>query len=146
MSDLLRRITSATKDYSSLICNIDFSLRRNRFMRFLVTGVVNTLFGFAVYSVAIISGITVWLSLLAGTVAGTVFNFFTTGGYVFRDISFNRFYRFIICYVLLYAFNLILIEGLSLWLTNKILTQFILTFPIAILSYLLMANFVFLKK
>ena len=146
MSDLLRRITSATKDYSSLIRNIDFSLRRNRFMRFLVTGVVNTLFGFTVYSVAIICGITVWLSLLAGTVAGTVFNFFTTGGYVFRDISLNRFYRFIICYVLLYAFNLILIEGLSLWLTNKILTQFILTFPLAILSYLLMANFVFLKK
>ena len=125
--------------------DIDFNLRKNRFMRFLVVGGVNTLFGFAVYIIAIIAGATVWFALLASMVAGTGFNFFTTGGYVFRELSFTRFPRFIICYLFVYGINLVLIELLSMWLSDKVLSQFILIFPMAVLSYFIMVRFVFLK-
>ena len=115
-------------------------------MRFLVAGGVNTLFGFVVYSLLVATGIAVWLALLAGMVLGTVFNFFTTGGYVFRELSPTRFPRFVICYLLVYSINLELIELiLNLW-NNKILSQAVLVFPMALLSYFLMARFVFSSK
>ena len=115
-------------------------------MRFLAAGGVNTLFGFAVYSICILAGLAVWLALLVGMISGTVFNFFTTGGYVFRELSLNRFPRFVICYLLIYGVNLMLIESFSSWLSSKILSQAIITFPLALLSYFLMARFVFSPK
>lgn len=119
---------------------------RNRFIRFLIAGGVNTLFGFTVYSVCIVSGMVLWLSVLVGMLAGTVFNFFTTGGYVFRDLSRNRFPRFVICYLFVYGINLTLMELLSLWWSSKILSQAALTPPLAFLSYFLMAKYVFSRK
>jgi putative flippase GtrA len=123
-----------------------FSPRKKEFMRFLVAGGVNTLFGFAVYSACILTGMAVWLALLVGMLSGTVFNFITTGGYVFRDISPPRFPRFVICYFFIYGINLLLIELVSTWLNSKILSQAIITFPLALLSYFMMARFVFSSK
>lgn len=122
------------------------TLRGNRFLRFLVAGAVNTLFGFLVYSAAILFGAAVWLALLCGLVCGTVFNFLTTGGYAFRDLGLGRVPRFVLCYLLIYLLNLRLIEWLSLWVGNPILAQGILTPPVAVLAYVLMARFVFLQK
>jgi putative flippase GtrA len=123
-----------------------FSPRKKEFMRFLVAGGVNTLFGFAVYSACILTGMTVWLALLVGMLAGTVFNFITTGGYVFRDLSPPRFPRFVICYFFIYGINLLLIDLVSIGLDSKILSQAIITFPLALLSYFMMARFVFSSK
>lgn len=118
-------------------------LRGNIFMRFLVAGAVNTLFGFVVYSLTILAGAAVWLALLAGILAGVAFNFVTTGGYVFRDLSPRRFPRFLLAYLLIYLVNLGLITLLSPWISNVILAQAIVTLPMALASYLLMARFVF---
>ena len=124
----------------------DSSLRRNRFIRFLIAGAVNTLFCFAVYSAFIIAGMPVWFALLAGTLLGTIFNFITTGGYAFRELSLARFPRFVICYLLIYGINFMLIELISGLLSDKILSQAILIFPMALLSYVLMVRFVFFTK
>ncbi|MCY1165166.1 GtrA-like protein [compost metagenome] len=118
-------------------------LKDNRFARFLLAGGVNTLFGFAVYSGTILAGGPIWLALLAGILAGIAFNFLTTGGYVFRDLSSRRFPRFLLAYLLIYLVNLGLIALLSRWIIHPILAQAIITAPIAIASYLLMARFVF---
>ena len=115
-------------------------------MRFLVAGGINTLFGFAVYSLSIAAGMAVWLALFIGMLLGTVFNFFTTGGYAFRELSPARFPRFVLCYLFVYFINLELIELIFTLLNNKILAQAILVFPMAILSYFLMARFVFASR
>lgn len=119
-------------------------LRGNRFLRFIVAGAINTLFGFLVYSVALLAGGAVWLALLLGLVSGTIFNFFSTGGYVFRDLRLARVPRFVVCYLLVYAVNLQLIDWLSLWVGNPIVAQGILTVPVALLAYVVMSRFVFL--
>jgi putative flippase GtrA len=139
----LRQYVAEMFDRNRFLRSTDFNLSENRFMRFLVAGGVNTLFGFAVYSAFILAGMHVWLALLIGTLCGTVFNFITTGGYVFREMVIARFPRFFICYLLVYCINFLLIELISIWLTNKIYSQAILTFPMALLSYLMMKNFVF---
>ncbi|MBI3481189.1 MAG: GtrA family protein [Nitrosomonadales bacterium] len=124
---------------------VDFSTR-GRFMRFLVAGGVNTLFGFAVYSMCILAGMAVWLALLAGTLAGIVFNFFTTGGYVFRELSISRFPRFVMAYLFVYGVNYLLLELISSWLSSKIVSQAIITLPLALLSYFVMARFVYFQR
>ena len=116
---------------------------RSRFIRFLVSGGVNTLFGFAVYSVFILSGAAVWIALICGNILGALFNFFTTSGFVFRDISYSRAPRFLLCYALVYVINLQMLEWLSSFLSNKIAAQAVLVMPFAVFSFLLMKKIVF---
>lgn len=113
------------------------------FVRFLIAGVVNTLFGLLIYSVAIVSGLVVWQALLAGILVGVFFNFLTTGGYVFRDLTAIRFLRFVVAYLLVYIVNLGSVMILSLWIDSVIWIQTILSIPVAVGSYLLMSRFVF---
>lgn len=118
-------------------------LLRVRFIRFLIAGVVNTLFGFAIYCVGLFAGLPVWAALLVGTVAGTLFNFLTTAGYVFRQLTLSRLPRFLFCYTLVYVLNLGLIRLVFLWLHDEKLSQLVLVFPVALFSYLLMSRVVF---
>lgn len=89
------------------------------------------------------SGLFVWQALLAGILAGLGFNFVTTGGYVFRDLTPKRFLRFAVAYLLVYMVNLGLVELLTQWIDSAIWIQVILTIPVALGSYLLMSRFVF---
>jgi putative flippase GtrA len=116
------------------------------FVRFLIAGGVNTLFGLLVYSIAITLSFEVWQALLVGVLAGVVFNFLTTGGYVFRDLTPTRFLRFTVVYLLVYFVNLGLFIFLSRWLNSAIWIQTILTIPMAFGSYLLMSRFVFTAR
>lgn len=143
MRDQFRRLTAEISGSNGIVLAANFSARRKRFLRFLVAGAINTLFGFAAYSICIVDGMAVGLALLAGMLSGTLFNFLTTGRYVFRELSIARFPRFVICYLLIYAINFISIELISLWLSNKIVSQAVIAFPIALLSYFLMARLVF---
>jgi putative flippase GtrA len=113
------------------------------FLRFLVAGAINTLFGFLIYCGAILFGFYVWQALLAGMLLGIGFNFLTTGGYAFRDISVHRFIRFCAAYFLIYVINLALVILLKQWISNTIAIQAVMTIPMALGSYVLMAKFVF---
>ena len=112
-------------------------------VRFVIAGLLNTLFGFVIFSAAIAVSLPVWAALLTGLLAGIAFNFVTTGGYVFRDLSRRRFPRFLACYLSIYAINLAGISVLHNWLANHIVSQAILTLPMAALSYFLLGKFVF---
>lgn len=121
------------------------ALRSSTFIRFLVAGGINTLFGYVVYGASVLAGAPVWLALLIGMVAGTVFNFFTTGGYAFRQLEIARYPRFVGCYLLVYALNLVLIDALGPWVPDKLLAQGVLLLPLALLSYFLMDRLVFAR-
>ncbi len=117
---------------------------RSRPLRFIIAGVVNSIFGFLVYSVTIYLFSRVWLGLVAGICAGIIFNFFTTGGFVFRDTSRQRIPRFFACYLLIYGLNFALLELTMPLLHGPIVAQALLTPIIALFSYLLLTRFVFL--
>lgn len=119
------------------------ALDRNRFLRFLAAGGLNTLVGFAVYSGAIMLGSSVWSALLLATLAGLFFNFFTTGGYAFRCRLLTRFPRFAAAYAGLYAINWLCIDWLAGFHLGAIAAQALLTIPLAVLSYGIMSRFVF---
>jgi len=117
--------------------------RHATFLRFLIAGGFNTLFGWAMYSLAILSGAQPWLALIVSTVTGIVFNFFSLGAYAFRDFALKRLPRFVLSYGVIYATNLICLGLIKRWLSDPIWAQLILTPPMAILSYLLMSRAVF---
>ncbi|WP_233234449.1 GtrA family protein [Bordetella sp. LUAb4] len=115
-----------------------------RVFRFLLVGVLNSLFGFVVFSTIAYLGGHTWLALLGGNVAGIVFNFLTIGGIVFRDLSARRLLRFIAAYLGLFLLNLEAISSVTRGIEiDRILAQALLTAPMAVLSYLIMSKFVF---
>lgn len=77
-----------------------------RLGRFLVIGVVNTLFGYGVYALLVYLKLSYLLALLLSTVAGVIFNFFSTGRLVFRQRGgLGTFASFIAAYALVYLVN-----------------------------------------
>ena len=116
---------------------------RSRFLRFLIAGVANSVFGLAVYAGAIVAGSPDWVALLLGLAAGVVFNFLSLGGYAFRDLSLQRLPRFVCSYGVVYVVNLGLLELLRGFIPSAVLCQILLTPPMALLSYLLLSKFVF---
>lgn len=119
------------------------SVPHSTFGRFLIAGALNTIFGFLIYSAAIICGLLVWQALLTGMLAGVGINFCTIGGFVFRDLVVSRFWKFSAAYMLIYWINLGLVELISKWVDSAILTQAMVTVPMAVGSYFLMSRFVF---
>lgn len=116
---------------------------RGTFIRFLIAGGMNTLFGWAVYSVALLLGADVWLALLSGMLVGMAFNFFSLGGYAFRDLSLQRIPKFITSYLLVYTLNLALIHWLQELVHSAVWAQLILTPIMAMISYFIMSYWVF---
>jgi len=119
------------------------SSRSSRPLRFLIAGGVNTLFGFAVFGSLAWAGCPTWVSLLVGNLAGTVFNFLTLGGYVFRDLRRQRLPRFVAVYAFIYVINLLLLLALQGWGLQRLVGQLLLLVPMAGLSYVLMSRLVF---
>ena len=116
------------------------------FFRFLIAGGVNTLFGWLIYSVAILLGAKPWLALIIGLVAGVAFNFATLGYYVFRDLALSRFTRFSFSYACIYLINLACLQWVTLWIEDPIWGQLFLSLPMSALSFMLMSHFVFKRK
>lgn len=117
----------------------------HRFVRYLLVGGLNTLFGLLAYSVFIYFDSPTWVALLGGNVAGVAFNFFTIGGIVFSDLSPYRMPLFVLCYCVIYFINLELIGWLVAFVHGRIVAQAILALPMAALSYLILSNFVYAR-
>lgn len=113
------------------------------FAKFIVVGGLNSFFGLGIYSLIALTNLPTWMALTAANLAGLVFNFFTTGKLVFRDISAARIPRFIICYGIIFVLHLELIEWLSPVSGGRICAMAIMVLPMALLSYLIQSRFVF---
>lgn len=121
-------------------------LPTSQFFRFLIVGVINSIFGFGVFCAAILLGANNFGGVLAGNLAGLIFNLFTTGSWVFRSMSYAIAARFVICYLFLLGINTLILHVLSADLSRSMLTQAVLTLPLAALSYVLMSRWVFKVK
>lgn len=116
------------------------------FARFMVSGAINTIFGYFAFAFFIFIGCGDFTAPLFANIVGTIFNFNTIGGMVFGDRSKKLFWRFCLVYTIVYIFQVV---GLKIFaacgVENRYLSGFILTFPGALLSYYLNKKFVFKK-
>lgn len=114
-----------------------------RFLRFLVVGGVNTLFGYLVYAGFILLNLHYSLAALFSTIIGVIFNFFTTGRIVFNNRSANVLLRFFGVYAVYYVLNVSLLKLLTTHGLSSLVSGAITALPLATLSYFLNKTFVF---
>jgi putative flippase GtrA len=114
-----------------------------RFLRFLVVGGVNTIFGYLVYASFILLNLHYSLALLISTIIGVIFNFFTTGRIVFDNRRPSLILKFFAVYVVYYLLNLGALKLLTSQGISSLVSGAIAVLPMACVSYLLNRTFVF---
>lgn len=115
---------------------------KNQFVKFIFVGMVNTLFGYSIYSLLIFLNLHYTIASLLSTVVGVLFNFKSIGMFVFNNKSNKLIVRFIMVYVITYFINIGLISIIKLYF-NLYISAAILIIPIALLSFYLNRRFVF---
>ncbi len=119
------------------------SVEQWRFVKFLLVGVLNTLFGYAVFALFVYLGFHYSLASLLSTILGVLFNFRTTGRLVFDNRNNFLLWRFAMAYTVVYGCNVGLLRMMDGYSVNMYVAGAVVVFPLALLSYFLNKRFVF---
>lgn len=117
--------------------------RHRRLVRFLATGGLNTAFGYGCFVFLIYLGLHYALAVFIGTILGVIFNFFTTGKFVFDMTDHRRLPRFFGVYGILYIINVAWLKLMTILGVDLYLGGAIAILPMAGLSYFLNSKLVF---
>ena len=121
----------------------DFMKIDARFVRFLLVGGLNTMFGYSVFSLCIFLGCHYILASFISTVAGMLFNFKTTGLLVFRNTNNSLIFQFAGVYMFVYGVNVLFLKLLDGITVNAYVSGAIAVVPVALLSFFLLKKIVF---
>ena len=117
------------------------------FVKFLLVGGLNTVFGYLMFAVIIYMVKDLYLSVILSNVIAVIFNFNTYGRLVFNSKDYSRVFRFFSVYLLIISTQIISIKLLNhIGISNTYIAAGIVTLPVAVMSFLLMRNFVFHKN
>ena len=116
----------------------------NEVIRFLLTGGLNTAFGFGIYALLVYAGMAPPLALALATVIGVLFNFVSFGTLTFKRLEARRLPRFLLAYAAIYAFNLLLLEIVQRYAgVGPIVGQFLCLFVVAPTAYVVLKTQVY---
>lgn len=118
----------------------------SKFIRFLLVGGLNTVFGYGVFAFCIFIKLHYTVAALLSTVLGILFNFKTTGIIVFNNNDNRRLIRFFAVYIFMYIICVAMLKlCLILGSANMYINSLIIIIPNSLISYFLMKKFVFNK-
>jgi len=126
-----------------LIRFLSHNLLDRTFLKFLVVGGINTLFGYGVFCLLLAIGLHYSIAVVLGSVLGILFNFQTTGRLVFKQSDQRLIFRFLGVYILLNVLNIGLLKLLRIVCLNMYFNGALVLPITAVCSYLLMKYFVF---
>ena len=112
-------------------------------LRFLVTGGINTAFGYAIYAACIYLGAGYAVATGAAIVCGVLFSYKTTSAVVFGRGYHGSLVRYIGSYVIVYLFSVLILRTLDQYGVNAYLAGILAAPPCAVLSFTLLKLFVF---
>jgi putative flippase GtrA len=115
-------------------------------VRFLVSGVLNTCFGYASFLVALRAGAPLTLALVASTMSGTLFNFETSRRIVFQSHEKGRLLAFIGVYAMVFVVDNLVVLALGTLGLDAAIAQAVLVLPLALLSFTAQRRWVFRRK
>lgn len=116
---------------------------QRQFVKFILVGILNTAFGYGVYSALVLLKVDASISLFASTVMGILFNYMTTGRLVFLARGIGRLPYFMAVYGLTFLFNLWSLRLLLSHGVKPLLAQALLLPLMVITSFTLNKIFVF---
>jgi putative flippase GtrA len=119
------------------------SLLANRFVRFLLVGGLNTVFGYGVFALFILMRVPYPIAALLATVLGILFNFKSYGTLVFGSRDNRLIFRFFFVYGIGYAVGVGLLALGKAFGVPVLLTGAVIAIPVAGLSFVLNRSFVF---
>lgn len=114
-----------------------------QFLRFLVVGGINTVFGYAVFAVLILLQLHYVIAALLATICGILFNFKTTGTIVFTNKDNRLLFRFFGVYLITYLLNIGLLKVFDLYGVSNLIAGAIIVLPVSLLGFLLQKKYVF---
>ncbi len=112
-------------------------LLTTQFLRFLLVGLVNAAFGYGIFALLIGLDFPPMPALGIAYVVGVVFNFFTTGSFVFGARGWRRFGGFVLAYAVIYLFNAALYWLVATTNWGPLAVQAICLPVVAIFSFIL---------
>ena len=115
-------------------------------VKFIIAGIVNTLFYYIMFSFFIFINLDYKLAVLYATMIGVFFSFKTFGKFVFKNNSNILIFKFALVYVLLYFLNIGIIALLQEKIANYYISGGIATIICAVISFLLNKFYVFKGK
>lgn len=113
------------------------------FLRFLIVGGLNTLFGYGVFALFIVIGLHYAVAALLGTILGILFNFKTYGTLVFASRDNRLIGRFFGVYAITYVIAIGVLKLFKYLGVHVLVTSAAMTLPMAYLSYQLNRRWVF---
>lgn len=119
------------------------TLRKSQFARFLVVGMMNTLFGYSVFTVFVLLHVHYAIAALLSTICSVIFNFKTTGTLVFGSKNNKLVLKFISVYAVTFLLNVLLLKLLTSLRIDLLLASALILLPIALVSYTLNKVLVF---
>ncbi len=125
----------------------ELSLRayHNQFFRFLLIGGVNVLFSYSIFALLIFIRLHYSLASLFATVLSVLFNFKTTGYFVFKNQNSKLIFHFVSVYTLIYFLNLGFLAIFNYFKVSNYIAGAVLILPMAAISFLLNKYLVFRK-
>lgn len=118
-------------------------LRAERFLRFIVVGGVNTVFGYSIFALLILLHVHYAIAAFLSTVCGVLFNFLTTGHFVFGNRDASRLPRFFGVYAVSYVVGVLLLRLSEILQIDVLVAAAVLALPMAVFSFTLNRLFVF---
>lgn len=115
----------------------------HRWLRFLITGGLNTGFSYGVYALLVFMGLNYAVSNLCSLVLGILFSFRTQSALVFKSSGQGLFWRYVGVWTVLYFSNILMIGGLIRMGANAYTAGAMAIVPTALLSFFLQKYFVF---
>lgn len=117
-----------------------------RFHIFIVVGMINTIFSYSLFALFIYLGMHYTFAVLISSCLGVLFNFKTTGKFVFQNKNNKLIFRFVMIYVVVYFLNIGLIKFFHSLYPNYYVAGALSTLIMPIVSFTLMRLFVFRGK
>jgi len=116
-----------------------------KYIKFILVGMVNTVFGYSVYSMLIYINFHYSLASFLATVAGVLFNFKTISSIVFKTHNNSLIKKFIAVYAFTFLINLCGLKIFSLYGVNMYFAGFMLLIICTTISFILNDKFVYHK-
>lgn len=117
-----------------------------QFIRFILTGIINTLFSLVIYWLLLWSGLEYYYAMLIANMLGILFNFKTTGKLVFYNSDNSLILKYILINILIYLISIVGVKLLIFADINEYYGAVIMAPVMAILSFLVNKIYVFEKK
>ena len=130
-------------DVEQLSTMISDLLGTNSLQPVILVGVGNTAFSYGAYAVLLSLGLEFRVASMLALILGIAFSFTTQGNVVFRNATRITFIKFVVAWMVIYAFNIAVIVLLMRVSFNAYTAGAIATVPVTVFSYFILRFVVF---